>query len=103
MLPDYITEDLADFLIFLANFAPETMQSNAFPSAIVRALVVLIGNSKLVRNCYQRAKLVEAIAAFSPERLDGAASPFFQTVQTDELSVRILSRSLMQFYVGMFY
>jgi hypothetical protein len=91
---------LAEFLIFLANFAPKTMQSNAFPSAIVRVLVALIGNGKLVRKCYLRAKLVEAIAVFSPERMNGAASPFFQTVQADALSVRILSRSLMQFYVG---
>lgn len=98
-LPEYIVEDLADFLIFLANYAPDTMQSNAHPAAIARLLVTLIGNAKLVRNGYLRAKLVEAIAVFSPERMNGAPSPFFQTVQVDDVSVTILSRSLMQFYV----
>jgi hypothetical protein len=76
------------------------MHTNLFVDRLVQYMVAFIGNGRLVRNCYMRAKIVEAIAMFSPQRLDVRSSPFFERVQTNELSVGILSQSLMQFYVG---
>ncbi len=101
-LPEYVVEDIAAFLIFLARFAPGTLAAAAPPGTFVPFLVALIGNARVVRNCYLRAKAVEALAVFSPQLNDdrGGAASFFQSVQVDPVSVAILSRSLMQFYVG---
>jgi hypothetical protein len=85
-----------------ARFAPDVLDGAPDAVALVHFLVVFLGNPRLVRNAYQRAKLVEVVAGATPAQQAPHRPPsaFFSLLMTDPLATAVLPRSLMQFYDG---
>eukprot|EP00054_Salpingoeca_dolichothecata_P003166 m.25646 g.25646 ORF g.25646 m.25646 type:complete len:1000 (+) comp13601_c0_seq1:1099-4098(+) len=96
-LPDFYVEDITDVLQFLARFASSVTDGNVQSVPLVRFLITFISGREHIHSPYLRAKLVEIIADYAPDR--GLKSRFFDLVQSDHMSVTQLAPALMQFYV----
>jgi ubiquitin conjugation factor E4 B len=102
-LPEFYIEDVAEFLLFLANWKPDLMtQSNV---DVNKFLLLFICRSQWVSNPYLVAKLVEVLFVLVPEFHTSASQStiFFENLISSNLAVCNLGPALMNFYTRKFF
>lgn len=66
-VPEFIVENMADFIIFLRHFSEETLESAGKSlHHLVTFFVIYMGSPERVRNPHLRAKLAETLEALVP-------------------------------------
>eukprot|EP00911_Craspedida_sp_UC1_P002368 UC1_evm1s1772 len=104
VLPQYLVDDMADFLINLTRLPRQILGENImdqFPDAVhlVRYFILALqSNGRIHASPYVRGKLVEVLAMYAPERY-GSTSSFFTLLQRNADSLQKLGPGLFQFYV----
>jgi ubiquitin conjugation factor E4 B len=100
-LPDYIIEDIAEFLLFTAHFHVSAIEkTNMLP--IMHLFMALVANPKYLSNPYLRSKLVEvfcALAKFPTAHGDGAQS-LVVVFERDPFLVENLVPALVRLFVS---
>ncbi|KFP75349.1 Ubiquitin conjugation factor E4 B, partial [Acanthisitta chloris] len=84
-LPEFYVEDVAEFLFFIVQYAPQVLYEPCTQD-IVMFLVVMLCNQNYIRNPYLVAKLVEVMFMTNP------------MIENHPLSTKLLVPSLMKFY-----
>merc|ERR1719166_706558 len=85
LLPEWVVDDLADFLLFGLQFMPGTV-SNLVDNGIVTWLLVSLSNTQHFANPYLVSKLVEILFVVNP-----AVQP-----KTEDMYARIMGHVLCQ-------
>ncbi|XP_040182344.1 ubiquitin conjugation factor E4 B isoform X1 [Rana temporaria] len=95
-LPEFYVEDVAEFLFFIVQYAPQVLFESSTQD-IGTFLVVLLCNQNYIRNPYLVAKLVEVMFVTNPA-IQHRTQKFFEMIEGHPLSVKLLVPSLMKFY-----
>ncbi|XP_018408124.1 PREDICTED: ubiquitin conjugation factor E4 B isoform X2 [Nanorana parkeri] len=95
-LPEFYVEDVAEFLFFIVQYAPQVLYESCTQD-IATFLVVLLCNQNYIRNPYLVAKLVEVMFVTNPA-IQHRTQKFFESIEGHPLSVKLLVPSLMKFY-----
>ena len=99
-LPEYLIEDMADFLLFLSRFSIDTMESMDV-TPILHLFVALVAATSYLNNPYLRAKLVEVfcgVAEFPTAHGPGCPS-LSSKLTADAFVIAHLMPSLIRLYV----
>jgi hypothetical protein len=99
-LPEYLVEDLADFILFLARFNIELLENhNALP--ILHLFVLLLKETRLINNPYLRAKLVEVLCSIAQfQTTHGPGSLKLSAIlNTDSLILAHTIPALIRLYI----
>jgi ubiquitin conjugation factor E4 B len=95
-LPEFYVEDIAEFLLFLANWKSDLMaQSNV---DVNNFLLLFICRAKWVSNPYLVAKLIEVLFVLVPEIQSNISHRFFENITGSHLAITHLGPALMNFY-----
>ncbi|KAG1682356.1 Ubiquitin conjugation factor E4 A [Nymphon striatum] len=66
-IPEYLLENIADFVIFLRRFNPHTLEAHGLLlDKLMTVILAFMGNSKAVKNPHLRAKLAEMLECLMP-------------------------------------
>ncbi|XP_072283184.1 ubiquitin conjugation factor E4 B isoform X3 [Pyxicephalus adspersus] len=95
-LPEFYVEDVAEFLFFIVQYAPQVLFESCTQD-IATFLVVLLCNQNYIRNPYLVAKLVEVMFVTNPA-IQHRTQKFFEMIEGHPLSFKLLVPSLMKFY-----
>ncbi|XP_035757700.1 ubiquitin conjugation factor E4 B isoform X5 [Egretta garzetta] len=95
-LPEFYVEDVAEFLFFIVQYAPQVLYEPCTQD-IVMFLVVMLCNQNYIRNPYLVAKLVEVMFMTNPA-VQPRTQKFFEMIENHPLSTKLLVPSLMKFY-----
>lgn len=95
-LPEFYVEDVAEFLFFIVQYAPQVLFESCTQD-VATFLVVLLCNQNYIRNPYLVAKLVEVMFVTNPA-IQHRTQKFFEMIEGHPLSVKLLVPSLMKFY-----
>ena len=99
-LPEYVIEDMADYMLFLSRFSIDTMDS-CDVTPLVHLFVALVSSTHYLNNPYLRAKLVEVfcgVAEFPTAHGPGCPSLSAQ-LTSDPFVCQHLMPSLIRLYV----
>ncbi|KAE8591758.1 hypothetical protein XENTR_v10018566 [Xenopus tropicalis] len=97
-LPEFYVEDVAEFLFFIVQYAPQVLFEPCTQD-VATFLVVLLCNQNYIRNPYLVAKLVEVMFVTNPA-IQHRTQKFFEMIESHPLSTKLLVPSLMKFYTG---
>ncbi|XP_044137981.1 ubiquitin conjugation factor E4 B isoform X1 [Bufo gargarizans] len=95
-LPEFYVEDVAEFLFFIVQYAPQVLFESSTQD-VATFLVVLLCNQNYIRNPYLVAKLVEVMFVTNPA-IQHRTQKFFEMIEGHPLSTKLLVPSLMKFY-----
>ncbi|KAM8926937.1 ubiquitin conjugation factor E4 B [Pelodytes ibericus] len=95
-LPEFYVEDVAEFLFFIVQYAPQVLFEPCTQD-VATFLVVLLCNQNYIRNPYLVAKLVEVMFVTNPA-IQHRTQKFFEMIEGHPLSTKLLVPSLMKFY-----
>ncbi|XP_053308120.1 ubiquitin conjugation factor E4 B isoform X1 [Spea bombifrons] len=95
-LPEFYVEDVAEFLFFIVQYAPQVLFEPCTQD-VATFLVVLLCSQNYVRNPYLVAKLVEVMYVTNPA-IQHRTQKFFEMIEGHPLSIKLLVPSLMKFY-----
>uniref|UniRef100_A0A8C5NH33 Ubiquitin conjugation factor E4 B n=1 Tax=Gouania willdenowi TaxID=441366 RepID=A0A8C5NH33_GOUWI len=95
-LPEFYIEDVAEFLLFVVQYAPQVLFEPCVQD-IVTFLVVFICSQNYIRNPYLIAKLVEVLFVTNPA-VQPRTQRFSEMMENHPLSVKQLVPALMKFY-----
>ncbi|XP_056399501.1 ubiquitin conjugation factor E4 B isoform X1 [Hyla sarda] len=95
-LPEFYVEDVAEFLFFIVQYAPQVLFESCTQD-VATFLVVLLCNQNYIRNPYLVAKLVEVMFVTNPA-IQHRTQKFFEMIEGHPLSTKLLVPSLMKFY-----
>ncbi|XP_075695422.1 ubiquitin conjugation factor E4 B isoform X2 [Rhinoderma darwinii] len=95
-LPEFYVEDVAEFLFFIVQYAPQVLFESCTQD-VATFLVVLLCNQNYIRNPYLVAKLVEVMFVTNPA-IQHRTQKFFEMIEGHPLSIKLLVPSLMKFY-----
>ncbi|XP_020637875.3 ubiquitin conjugation factor E4 B isoform X1 [Pogona vitticeps] len=95
-LPEFYVEDVAEFLFFIVQYAPQVLYEPCTQD-VVTFLVVMLCNQNYIRNPYLVAKLVEVMFMTNPA-VQPRTQKFFEMIENHPLSTKLLVPSLMKFY-----
>ncbi|XP_018081118.1 ubiquitin conjugation factor E4 B isoform X1 [Xenopus laevis] len=95
-LPEFYVEDVAEFLFFIVQYAPQVLFEPCTQD-VATFLVVLLCNQNYIRNPYLVAKLVEVMFVTNPA-IQHRTQKFFEMIESHPLSTKLLVPSLMKFY-----
>lgn len=96
LLPEWVVDDLADFLLFGLQFMPAVV-SNLVDNGIVTWLLVSLSNTHHFANPYLVSKLVEILFVVNPSVQDKTGE-MYSRIMTHPLCQESLPSSLMKFY-----
>ena len=99
-LPEYLIEDMADYMLFLSRFSIDTMDS-CDVTPLIHLFVALVSSTHYLNNPYLRAKLVEVfcgVAEFPTAHGPGCPSLSAQ-LTSDPFVCHHLMPSLIRLYV----
>jgi len=99
-LPEYLIEDMADYMLFLSRFSIDTMDS-CDVTPLIHLFVALVSSTHYLNNPYLRAKLVEVfcgVAEFPTAHGPGCPSLSAQ-LTSDPFVCQHLMPSLIRLYV----
>lgn len=66
-VPEFIVENLADFVVFLRRFSEKTFRNVGYSlEPIMTFILVFMGSAKLMKNPHLRAKLAETLESLMP-------------------------------------
>ena len=66
-------------------------------TTVAKFYAVFLGNMTYMKQAHLRAKFVEVLWRFTPERRDGNNSPFFQVFVTDPISEQFMVPALVSY------
>eukprot|EP01135_Chromosphaera_perkinsii_P005722 Nk52_evm22s359 gene=Nk52_evmTU22s359 len=95
-LPEFLAEDIADFLAFVANSRHSMDESNM--NELLEFTVTVLSCPDYIKNPYLKSKLVETIYVMSPE-VQGRLTGFYSLVLDHPLAVNCLAHALMTFFI----
>lgn len=95
-LPEFYIEDIAQFLLFIVQFSPNTLEDFNLKD-LVNFLIIFVCSSDYFHNPYVVAKLVEVIFVLNPT-IQPKAKVFYERIENHPLSVQYLAPALMKFY-----
>uniref|UniRef100_A0A8C8E3L5 Ubiquitin conjugation factor E4 B n=1 Tax=Oryzias sinensis TaxID=183150 RepID=A0A8C8E3L5_9TELE len=95
-LPEFYIEDVAEFLLFVVQYAPQVLYEPCIQD-IVTFLVVFICSQNYIRNPYLIAKLVEVLFVTNPA-VQPRTQRFSEMMENHPLSIKQLVPALMKFY-----
>ncbi|MEE6485168.1 hypothetical protein FKM82_014189 [Ascaphus truei] len=95
-LPEFYVEDVAEFLFFIVQYAPQVLFEPCTQD-VATFLVILLCNQNYIRNPYLVAKLVEVMFVTNPA-IQHRTQKFFELIESHPLSTKLLVPSLMKFY-----
>ncbi|XP_043919080.1 ubiquitin conjugation factor E4 B isoform X2 [Protopterus annectens] len=95
-LPEFYVEDVAEFLLFIVQYAPQVLYEPCTQD-IATFLIVMLCNQNYIRNPYLIAKLVEVMFVTNPS-VQPRTQKFFEMMENHPLSVKLLVPALMKFY-----
>ncbi|XP_061832813.1 ubiquitin conjugation factor E4 B isoform X2 [Nerophis lumbriciformis] len=95
-LPEFYIEDVAEFLLFVVQYAPQVLYEPCVQD-IVTFLVVFICSQNYIRNPYLIAKLVEVLFVTNPA-VQPRTQRFSEMMENHPLSIKQLVPALMKFY-----
>ncbi|XP_067945570.1 ubiquitin conjugation factor E4 B-like [Watersipora subatra] len=101
-LPEYIIDDMADFILFIEQNMPVVLTEPLCCRAvadIVTLLVVLVCSPSYIKNPYLTAKLVEIIFTADSNISGNTCKDFSQQIYEHTVALDHLMPSLMRFYV----
>ena len=96
LLPEWVVDDLADFLLFGLQFMPGTV-SNLVDNGIVTWLLVSLSNTQHFANPYLVSKLVEILFVVNPA-VQPKTEDMYARIMGHVLCQDSLPSSLMRFY-----
>lgn len=96
-LPDWYIEDVADFLLFVLQFAPQVVEGACSPN-IITFLLTFVCSHGYISNPYLVAKLVEVIFAANPA-VQSRTERLHQSILAHPLAEKHLATALMKFYI----
>uniref|UniRef100_A0A8C5PHJ0 Ubiquitin conjugation factor E4 B n=1 Tax=Leptobrachium leishanense TaxID=445787 RepID=A0A8C5PHJ0_9ANUR len=96
VLPEFYVEDVAEFLFFIVQYAPQVLFEPCTQD-VTTFLVVMLCNQNYIRNPYLVAKLVEVMFVTNPA-IQHRTQKFFEMIEGHPLSIKLLVPSLMKFY-----
>uniref|UniRef100_T1ISF9 Ubiquitin conjugation factor E4 B n=1 Tax=Strigamia maritima TaxID=126957 RepID=T1ISF9_STRMM len=94
--PEWYIEDVADFLLFVLQFAPQVLEDTCTPD-ILTFLVLFICSPTYISNPYLVAKLIEVIFVANPV-IQPRSELLYHNIMTHPLAEKHLIYSLMEFY-----
>ncbi|XP_054633007.1 ubiquitin conjugation factor E4 B isoform X3 [Dunckerocampus dactyliophorus] len=95
-LPEFYIEDVAEFLLFVVQYAPQVLYEPCVQD-IITFLVVFICSQNYIRNPYLIAKLVEVLFVTNPA-VQPRTQRFSEMMENHPLSIKQLVPALMKFY-----
>lgn len=98
--PEYYLEDMADFFLFVLQFAPQTLEDR-WSRDLATFFLVLISSPHILKNPYLIAKFVEILFVADPsiQSVGGYSARLHDLITSHALGFKMLSSSLMRFYV----
>ena len=96
LLPEWVVDDLADFLLFGLQFMPAVV-SNLVDNGIVTWLLISLSNTHHFANPYLVSKLVEILFVVNPSVQDKTGE-MYSRIMAHPLCQESLPSSLMKFY-----
>eukprot|EP00054_Salpingoeca_dolichothecata_P022714 m.149553 g.149553 ORF g.149553 m.149553 type:complete len:911 (-) comp24434_c0_seq2:31-2763(-) len=98
LLPEYIFEDIAEFLLLLSGSNWQLLDQTIYAQVFVQFMVTVIGQPNYVKNPYLRSKFVEALARYTPQ-LGPPNSRLLTQFFQEDIAVRHMTPFLMRFSV----
>ena len=95
-LPEFLSEDVADFLAFMAN--SRIWIEDFAMNELLEFTVTALSCPKYIKNPYLKSKLVETIYIMSPE-VQGRMTSFYSLILDHPLAVDCLAHALMSFFI----
>lgn len=94
--PEYYLEDMADFFLFVLQFAPQTLE-DGWSNDLATFFLVLISSTHILKNPYLVSKFVEILFVADPS-IQRHSSRLHDLVTSHPLGPKVLASSLMRFY-----
>ncbi|XP_071945537.1 ubiquitin conjugation factor E4 B-like [Antedon mediterranea] len=95
-LPEWYMEDIAEFILFIVQYSPNTLQDTCLPT-VITFLVVFVSSANYIRNPYLLAKLIEVLFVLNPAIQD-KTKQVFQDITLHPMSADHLVPALMNFF-----
>jgi len=94
--PEYYLEDMADYFLFVLQFAPQALE-DSWTNDLATFFLVLISSTHILKNPYLVSKFVEILFVADPS-IQRHSSRLHDMVTGHPLGPKILASSLMRFY-----
>jgi len=94
--PEYYLEDMADYFLFVLQFAPQALE-DSWTNDLATFFLVLISSTHILKNPYLVSKFVEILFVADPS-IQRHSSRLHDLVTSHPLGPKILASSLMRFY-----
>lgn len=98
-MPEYFVEIIGTLGIFYARATPELFIRNRDNSRLVEFIILFLGRPNYISNPYVKAKFVELMFFGILEFNANTPGFFAEVVDNEELALKYLVHSLMQFYI----
>ncbi|KAK2710160.1 hypothetical protein QYM36_013732 [Artemia franciscana] len=95
-MPEWFLEDMADYILFALQVAPDAV-ALSLDQSVLSCLLVLIATPHYVSNPYLIAKLVEVLFMLNPH-VTPRTENLYMKLMTHILSTTLLPAALMKFY-----
>lgn len=96
LLPEWVVDDMADFLLFGLQFMPGTV-SNIVDLGLVTWLLTMLCHTHYFSNPYLVSKLVEVLFVVNPQ-VQEKTGEIYSRIMTHPISQEFLPSALMRFY-----
>merc|ERR1719234_626705 len=96
VLPEWVVDDLADFLLFGLQFLPVVV-SNSCPPSLTTWLLTMLTHTHYFNNPYLVSKLVEVLFVVNPQ-VQEKTRDLYNQIMAHPLACEFLPSALMRFY-----
>ncbi|CAG8568426.1 6693_t:CDS:10 [Paraglomus occultum] len=98
MLPEYFIEDITEYFLFIAKYAPHIIVQNS-SRELIDFIIVFLKSSSYVKNPYLKARLVEILFYFTLPFRGYPNGGLGNQLNQYQMSLEYLMTALMSFYV----
>jgi len=98
-LPEYVVEDLVEFMLYISRYAPETLDHEPLDE-IMNFFITFMGNADFVKNPYLRCKFVEVLRCWIPDEHGHISQKLLSLFEVNPISLTNLVPGLLRLYVG---
>jgi len=96
LLPEWVVDDMADFLLFGLQFLPQVVSSSCSPS-LITWLQTMLCHTHYFANPYLVSKLVEVLFVVNPQ-VQEKTGELYDSIMRHPISQEFLPSALMRFY-----
>lgn len=97
-LPEYIVEDLVEFMLYVSRYAPDALEQEPLDE-IMNFFITFMGNTSFVKNPYLRCKFVEVLRHWIPFEDGYQSQKLLSLFEVNPVSLKNLVPSLLYLYV----